>query len=196
MSGSRELKSATVAEYNRPSDTHTHTETTRDHWPLKTYFLQRAQCSHCKRCISYSNSVCLSVCPSVRPSHAGIVSKPKNIPQGRPLPPESLAQSDLPTPEGCEFWHVLPCIASTVRDRQRSSITVNKNAERAFQRAIDQGSTPPPNFLKMGIKMSRAVVFWTTMKDEKSAAKFHYIKTVSGKVVEHSIAFRVVSIYW
>ena len=32
------------------------------------------------------------------------------------------------------------------------------------------------------------------MKDEKSAAKFHYIKTVSGKVVEHSIAFRVVSI--
>ena len=34
------------------------------------------------------------------------------------------------------------------------------------------------------------------MKDEKSDAKFHYIKTVSGKVVEHSIAFRVVSIYW
>ena len=32
------------------------------------------------------------------------------------------------------------------------------------------------------------------MKDEKSAAKFHYIKTVSGQVVEHSIAFRVVSI--
>jgi len=35
----------------------------------------------------------------------------------------------------------------------------------------------------------------STIKDEKSAAKFHYIKTVSGKVVEHS-AFRVVSIYW
>jgi len=35
-----------------------------------------------------------------------------------------------------------------------------------------------------------------TIKDEKSAAKFHYIKTVSGKVVAHSIAFRVVSIYW
>jgi len=28
-------------------------------------FLQRAQCSHCKRCISYSNSVCPSVCLSV-----------------------------------------------------------------------------------------------------------------------------------
>jgi len=30
--------------------------------------LQRAQCSHCKRCISYGNSVRLSVCSSVRPS--------------------------------------------------------------------------------------------------------------------------------
>ena len=28
-------------------------------------FLQRAQCSHCKRCISYGNSVCPSVRPSV-----------------------------------------------------------------------------------------------------------------------------------
>jgi len=34
------------------------------------------------------------------------------------------------------------------------------------------------------------------MQDEKSAAKFHYIKTLSGKVVAQSIAFRVVSIYW
>ena len=55
-----------------------------------------------------------------------------------------------------------------------------------------------PNFLKMGIKMPRFVVFWTssTIKDEKSAAKFHYIKTVSGKFVAQSIAFRVLSIYW
>ena len=46
--------------------------------------------------------------------------------------------------------------------------------------------------------MPRFVVFWTTstIKDEKSAAKFHYIKTVSGTVVVQSIAFRVVSIYW
>jgi len=36
----------------------------------------------------------------------------------------------------------------------------------------------------------------STIKDEKSAAKFHYIKTVSSKVVAQSIAFRVVSIYW
>ena len=38
--------------------------------------------------------------------------------------------------------------------------------------------------------------FSSTIKDETSAAKFQYIKTVSGNVVEHSIAFRVVSIRW
>ena len=54
-----------------------------------------------------------------------------------------------------------------------------------------------PNFLKIWIKMTRVVVFWTTstMKYEKSAAKFHYIKTFSGRVVAQSIAFGVVSIY-
>jgi len=36
----------------------------------------------------------------------------------------------------------------------------------------------------------------STIKDEKFAARFHYIKAVSGKVVAQSIAFRVVSIYW
>jgi len=52
-----------------------------------------------------------------------------------------------------------------------------------------------PNFLKMGIKVPKFVVFWTISKiqDEKSAAKFHYIKTVSGRDVAQSIAFRVVS---
>jgi len=32
-----------------------------------------------------------------------VLYKPKNIPQGRLLPPEILAPSDLPPPEGCEF---------------------------------------------------------------------------------------------
>jgi len=53
------------------------------HFLRSPLFLQRAQCSHCKRCISYSNSVCLSVCPSVRlsvrSSHAGIVSKRRHV---------------------------------------------------------------------------------------------------------------------
>ena len=127
--------------------------------------------AHCKRCISYSNSVRLSVCPSVTRRYCVkttarstvqfapldskmclVLYKPKNIPRDDPFPPEILAQSDLPTPEGCEFWHVLSCSASTVRDRKRSSITRNKNSARAFQRAIHQGSTPPPTSSKWGSK--------------------------------------------
>jgi len=82
------------------------------------------QCEHC-----YSNVLATpipSVCPSVRLSvtrrycvktaarstvqfapldskMCPVLYKPKNIPQGRPLPPEILAQIDLHTPEGCEF---------------------------------------------------------------------------------------------
>jgi len=74
---------------------------------------------------------------------------------------------------------------------------LNKNSTRAFQRAINQGSTPPLTSSKWD-KVPKFVVFWTisTIHEEKSAAKFHYIKTVSGKVVAQSVAFRVVSIYW
>jgi len=53
-----------------------------------------------------------------------------------------------------------------------------------------------PNFLKMGINYEFVVLAISSIKDEKSAAVFHYIKTVIGKVVVQSIAFQVVSIYW
>ena len=91
---------------------------------IDSRFLQRAQCSHCKRCISYSNSVCPSVRPSVRHTpvlcqndgkqHGTVqfalsdskmrlvLQKPKNIPQGRPLPPEIFARTDLPPPDSSE----------------------------------------------------------------------------------------------
>jgi len=50
----------------------------------------------------------------------------------------------------------------------------------------------------MGIKYLNLSSFIqvSTIKDEKAAAKFHYIKNVSDIVVAQSIAFRVVSIYW
>jgi len=146
-------------------------------------FLERiamlaSQCLHCKRCTSYSNSVCLSVLKmgtkylnllscgqfqqyrtkSLLQSFIGVykncqrqscsavhcLSSGINIlARGRPLTPEILAPSDLHSPEGSEFSHILPCSASTARDRKRSSTTFNKNSTRAFQWAINQGSTPP-----------------------------------------------------
>jgi len=55
-----------------------------------------------------------------------------------------------------------------------------------------------PHFLKMGIKYLNLSSFMqvSTIKDEKSAAKFYYIKTVIDRDVAQSIAFRVVSTYW
>jgi len=117
-------------------------------------------------------SVRLSVCLSIRLSHAGIVSKRQHVAwcslhcqiakcvlfsrnqkifrRDDPLPPEILAQTDLPPPEGREFWHILPCSASIVRDRKRSSITLNKNSTPAFQWAINQGYTLPLTPSKWG----------------------------------------------
>ena len=55
-----------------------------------------------------------------------------------------------------------------------------------------------PQLPQNGDQILKFVVFHTisTINDEKSAAKFHYIKTVSGKVVAQSIALQAVSIYW
>jgi len=120
-------------------------------------------------------SVCLSVCLSVRPSatHRYCVkttarstvlfalSDSKNVSSfvetkkyspGTTPSPEIFARTDLPPPDSSESWHLLPCSASTVRDGKRSPITLNKNSTRAFQRAINQGSTLPVTFWKMGIK--------------------------------------------
>ena len=86
-------------------------------------FLQRAAMRG--RNARIASAVLPTAVPSVRPSHTGIVSKrrhvarcsldcqiakclefcrnQKKIPQERPLPPEILAPSHLPTPEGSEF---------------------------------------------------------------------------------------------
>ena len=59
--------------------------------------------------------------------------------------------SNWPTPpDSSEFWHVLPCSASTVRASEKSSIMTNRKSYKAFQWAINQGSTPPLTSSKWG----------------------------------------------
>ena len=108
-------------------------------------------------------SVCLSIRLSVRLSHAGIVSKRRHVARcslhcriakcvwfcrnqkyspgttpfpwnlgSNPFPLKSWLQVTYPILIAAS-WQVLPCSASTVRDRKRSSITLNKNSTRAFQ---------------------------------------------------------------
>ena len=99
-----------------------------------------------------------------------------------------------PPPEGSEFWHILTCSASTVRDRKRRSI--NLHLTRTRHVLSSEPSTKilrRPKLPQNADKVPKFVVFWTisTIKYVKSAAKF-----LSGKIIAQSIAFRVVSIYW
>jgi len=100
-------------------------------------FLQRTQCSHCKRCISYSNSVCLSVHLSVTRRYCVKTTA------------HSTVQFALLDSKMCRFVETKKY---SVRDRKRSSITLNKNSARAFQRAIHQGSMAPLTSTKWGSK--------------------------------------------
>ena len=85
-----------------------------------------------------------------------------------------------------------------VRASEQSSITANRKSYTGFPTSHQPRFYAVPNFLKMGIKYLNLLSFIqvSTIKDQKSAAKFHYIKTVNSKVVAQSIAFLVVSIYW
>jgi len=132
---------------------------------LILFYYSAPQCS-LKHCTSYSNSVCLSVRLFVRLSvcHTPVLcqnvarcsllsankiclvlKKPKNIPQKPPLKSWLKVTHPLRKQRG-----LTRSSASTVRDRKRSSIIVNKKLTRAFQRAVNQGSTPPLTSSKWG----------------------------------------------
>jgi len=67
----------------------------------------------------------------------------------------------------------------------------NRKSYRGFPTSHQARFYAVPNFLKMEIKYLNLSSFIqvSTIKDEKSAAEFRYIKTGSGKVVAQSIAF-------
>ena len=75
---------------------------------------------------------------------------------------------------------------------------VNKKSYTGFPTSHQPRFYAAPNFLKTGINYLNLSSFIqvSPIKDKKSAAKFHYMKTVSSNVVAQSIAFRVVSICW
>jgi len=95
-----------------------------------TSFYSVPQCSHCKRCTSYGNSICLSVrlsitrrycvkttaCSTVQFALSDskmclVLQKLKNIPQGRPNPLKSWLELTYPLLIAAR--HCLPCSAST-----------------------------------------------------------------------------------
>jgi len=99
---------------------------------FKKRFCSAPQCSHCKRCISYSNSVCLSVCLHWL-SHAVIVSKRLHV-----------ARCSL-------HCQIAKCV-STIRASEKSSIITNRKSYTSFPTSHQPRFYTAPNFLKIGIK--------------------------------------------
>ena len=112
-----------------------------------------------------------------------VLSKPKNTPQGRPLPPEILPPSDLPSPVNGIIWEMSKLVT-------QETLAVGHGLSKESSTKVLRRPQLPQN----GDKVPKFVIFWT-ISTIKYTAKFHYIKTVSSKVVAQSTAFRVVSIY-
>ena len=91
--------------------------------------------------------------------------------------PEILAQSDLYPPDSSESGHVLPCSASAVRASEKSSIMTNRKVEHGLFYKPSTKVLRRPYLPQNGDKLPKFVVFReiSTIQDEKSAAKFHYI---------------------
>jgi len=164
----------------------------------------------------YGNSVRLSVCLS----HAGIMSKRRHVARctlhcqiakcvysfvetkkifhrDDPFPLKSWLRVTYPLLKAASF-DTFCLVAPQPQEIEKE---IQLHLIRTRHRLSNEPSTKVlrcPLLLQNGDKVPKFVVFWTmsTIKDEKSAAKFHCIKTLSGKVVAQSIAFRVVSIYW
>jgi len=167
-------------------------------------------------CPSVRPSVRLSVCLSVHLSHACFVTNPKNLLaifyttwKGNPssfLPcnsswwatsPSTLnGRSKWPTPfKNGSCRQISACNVSTVRASEKVQLWRIGSRTQAFLRAIDEvRMLPPKGWLKkrtfsfFGIKVNFS---WM-----KSATKFLWEKTSSGKVVVHSFPYLTVHRYW
>jgi len=141
-------------------------------------FYSAPQCSHCKRCTSYGNSVCMSVRPSVTRRYCVkttarctvhfalsdskmclVLKKPKKyFHAGTTHSPWNLG-SNWPPPYSSESWHVLPCSVSTVKASEKSSIMTNMKSYAGFPTSHQGMFYAAPNCLKMGINYLNLLYF-------------------------------------
>ena len=113
---------------------------------------------------------------------------------GRPLPPEICAQSDPPPFENHNF-NQYPLIAPQPWELWKEvQIALIGSRPLAFQRAINEPFTLPLSPPKGGTKRDFAVFFPVKFNfcPKKSATKFLYVKTSSGKVVATSFLYLTV----
>jgi len=161
---------------------------------------------------SDENSVRLSVCPSVRPSVTRVIpDKTKErsvqifIPYERTFilvfweeewlvgaTPSTwnFGSTDPRWNEIADFQPIIARSSSTVTPSEKSSINANRKSTTRFPMSLRRSSYVVPKSPKGGLKNAKRPIFIKKMYFawRKCATKFLCVKTVSGKVVRHSLA--------
>ena len=160
------------------------------------------------RILSVRLSVCLSVCPSVCQTRA-LWQNGKNLCLDFYILRKYIYPSFLRrrmvgggTPsawnfgstgprwsEIADFEPIIARCASAVRPNEKSSINTNRKSHTRFPTSLRRSSYVAPNSPK-GAQRRKSAVFPLNshFSWRKSATKFLCVKTVSGKVVGHSLA--------
>jgi len=168
-------------------------------------FLSR--CMECRRGPSDENSVCLYVCLSVKRVHCdkmeersvqifipyersfSLVFWEEEWLVGRPLLPEILGQ---PAPVGAKspiLKGIFARSASAVTVSEKNSFNTNRKFTMRFPVSLRWSSYVAPKLPKGGSKRKTTVCgVKSHFAWRKSATKFLCVKTVSDKVVRHSLA--------
>ena len=126
--------------------------------PALSFFTARRNARIASALYCYGNSVRPSVChtPVLRQRRSTgkqLCRNQKNIPQGRPLPLKSWFKLTYPVliAASLHTFYLQRLNGKSLGASEQGSIMTNrKSYTRAFQRAINQGSTPPLTFSKWG----------------------------------------------
>jgi len=172
-----------------------------------------------RRSFRSRNSACPSVGLSVRLSHACFLTKLKNLPAifytawtGNPssfLPPNSRwwttspstfnGRSKWPTPfKNRSRRQISACKVSTVRASEKSSIMTNRKSYTGFPTSYRWSAYVTSKSPKKGGSKSELFLFGIKVNFTwmKSATKFLWQKTSSGKAVVHSFPYLTVHRCW
>ena len=107
-----------------------------------------------------------------------------------PLPPEICAQSDTPAFETAQFRPIFAHSASTVTAGEKVQLALIGSRSRALQRAIDEPRSLPLS--PQRVAQNAFLLFFPVNFNfcrKRSATKFLFVKTSSGKVVATSFLY-------
>ena len=98
--------------------------------------------------------------------------------------------------ENSRIVHISPHSSGTVIDSEKFQLTRIESRLLASQRAVNQRCVSPLTSPKWGLHTQNCHFCRNFYQKQKSATKFHCLKTSSSLVVAQSTTYRTVSIFW